>query len=392
LITPHETLLWLCAAYWAVAVALLLASTVATILQPVIAARRAVNGERPPVSIVMPVKALEENFERAQESVFSQDYPCFEVLASALDPDSPASRLMQGVFARHPETHSRFLKTSAAIAVSPKVDNLIAPVTAASYDVIFTKDANAVLLPDDLAAHMRQLTPEVGLVCAIPYGADPENFPAHVEASILNGPHARILYLASCFGQGYGVGKIMLFRRSVFLRAGGFEAISRSVGEDDAMAKAMARIGLRTVFSHRPVRQDLGRRSWATVFQRQLRWSVIRRDEVLVSFLLEPLSQAFPSFFAAYAAAPLFGAPPLPCVAGTYLLWLFMETLLSFVKDWRLSWAAPAVLLIREALMIAVWLRAWTTSRVVWASVLIDARKGASPVSKASAPAAQNKG
>ena len=120
------------------------------------------------------------------------------------------------------------------------------------------KDANAVLEPDDLAQHMRQLTEKVGLVCAIPYGAKAENIGAHIEASIPNGPHARMLYLASAFGHGFGVGKIMLFRRGDFLRAGGFRAISYTVGEDNAMAKAMARIGSRTVFSHRAVRQELG--------------------------------------------------------------------------------------------------------------------------------------
>ena len=87
---------------------------------------------------------------------------------------------------------------------------------------------------------MRQLTDEVGLVCAIPYCARLDNFAAHVEAAIINGPHARMLFLASACGQGHGVGKIMLFRRCDFLRAGGFDAIAHTVGEDNAMAKAHA--------------------------------------------------------------------------------------------------------------------------------------------------------
>lgn len=390
---PNEILLWLCAAYWLVAVALLFASTAATMVQPFVARRRALNQDQPPVSIITPVRALESNFERAQESIFLQNYPRFEALASALDPEAPASRLVRGVFARHPGTKTRFLQTSVGTAASPKVDNLVAPIMEASNDAIFTKDANIVLEPDDLAAHMRHLTPKVGFVCAIPYAAASENLPAHIEASIINGPHGRMLYLASCLGLEYGVGKIMLFRRSAFMRAGGFEAISHTVGEDSALAQAFARIGLRTVFSHKPVRQELGRRCWAEVFQRQLRWSVIRRDQTPISFLLEPLNQAIPGFFAAYAAAPLVGVRPLFAVAATYLLWLATETVLSFRKGWRLSWSAPAVFLVREAFMIAVWLRAWTTRRVIWASALIDARRGSLPACKTYAPSgARNKG
>ncbi len=60
-----------------------------------------------------------------------------------------------------------------------------------------------LLEPDALAQHVRQLTDEVGLVCAIPYCARLENFAAQVEAAIINGPHARMLFLASALGQGH---------------------------------------------------------------------------------------------------------------------------------------------------------------------------------------------
>ncbi len=381
-----DALPWVAAFYWVVAVLLLVISCVATVLQPWLTERRAKNRMQPPVSVVLPVKLLEDNFELAQESIFRQHYPDFEALASAVDMDSDASRLMRAIFARHPEVTTRFLPSTAKAAKSPKVDNLVAPFTDATHDTIFMKDANAVLEPDDLAQHLRQLTERVGLVCAIPYGTKAENFGAHIEASILNGPHARMLYLASALGHGFGVGKIMLFRRSDFLRAGGFGAISHTVGEDNAMAKAMARIGLRTVFSHRAVRQELGRRALIDVYQRQLRWSVIRRGDALLSFLAEPFCQAFPALIAASLAAPLVGFTPLGAVAATLFLWLTLETLLSFAKGWRISWATPAILLFREAVMLAVWLHAWTTSRVVWAKECFDARADVAPVAYPKAP------
>jgi ceramide glucosyltransferase len=241
------------------------------------------------------------------------------------------------------------------------------------------KDSNIILENDALAEHLRQLTDEVGLVCALPVATCPENLAAHIEAAILNGPHARMLFLAAVFGQGFGVGKIMLFRRSDFLRAGGFDAIAHTVGEDNAMAKAIRRIKLRSIFSHRPVNQELGRRHFADVYNRQLRWSVIRREDELFSFLLEPVCQALPAFAAAALAAPLAGISPLCGVAVTAALWFSFETMLSFIKGWRLSWAAPAVFLLREGVMLAVWLRAWTTSRVVWAKDALDARAAVSP-------------
>jgi ceramide glucosyltransferase len=394
--SASETAQWAAALFWTVSFLLLVLSTLAALAQPWIAARRATRKDQPPVSIALPVKLLENCFERAQESGFAQQYPAFEVVASSDDPDSDAARAMRAIFARHPERPTRLLRSTAKIAVSPKVDNLVAPFTEAAYDTIFMKDANVVLRPDDLGEHMRQLGPGVGLVCGIPYCAHPASPAAHIEASIVNGPHGRMLYFASCLGQGFGVGKIMLFRRSDFLRAGGFPAISHTVGEDNALGHAFARIGLRTVFSHRSVRQDLGRRSFVDVYQRQLRWSVTRRCDALLSFLLEPFCQAAPAIVAAAVAAPLAGLRPLQGAAATFMLWLVIESLLSSAKGWSLTWRAPLILAGREIVMLTVWLHAWTTNRVVWAKESFGARADASSgkprTSKGAAIAAREEG
>jgi ceramide glucosyltransferase len=386
-VTAGNLLSWAAAAYWAVATGLLVISVVGTVFQPRIVVRRGTRRDKPPVSIVLPVKTLEEGFERTQESAFTQAYPQFDVTVSSAERDSPAVGRMREIFARHPDRPARVLHSTVRFAASPKVDNLYAPFMQAPNDVILMKDANVLLEPEALSEHMRQLSDDVGLVCAIPYCAKLDNFAAHVEAAIINGPHARVLFLVSCLGQGFGVGKIMLFRRSDFLRAGGFDAISHTVGEDNALAKAMQRIGKRPVFSHFPVRQELGSRSFEDVYQRQLRWSVIRRNDELRSFLLEPICQAFPTVIAGGLAAPLVGLSPIAGFSATFVAWFALETLLSMAKGWQLSLAAPVVFIVREVMMLAVWVNAWMTDRVVWAKDKVHARVAAQP-----APPAQEEG
>ena len=370
---------WTAAIYWGVAVALLFISVGATILQPWIAGRRARREDQPPVSIVLPVKLLEAGFDETQASAFLQNYPQINVTVATQEADSPAVAHMRALFARFPDIPSRVLLSTAKFAASPKVDNLYAPFMEAENDVILMKDANVLLEPDALAEHIRQLTTDVGLVCAIPYCARLDNFAAHVEAAIINGPHARMLFLASALGQGHGVGKIMLFRRSDFLRAGGFGSIAHTVGEDNAMAKAMRRIGRRPVFSHRSVRQELGARQFRDVYQRQLRWSVIRRNDELLSFIAEPICQAMPAVVAAAIAAPLAGLSPAFGAGVTFALWFSLETLLSMAKGWQLSWMAPVIFVTREALMLAVWAHAWATDEVEWAQGKVLARVGPLP-------------
>jgi ceramide glucosyltransferase len=365
-----------CAVYWGVSFGLLVISSLATLVQPWLCERRARRKDQPPISIVLPIKLLEPGFERAQRSALRQDYPHFDVTACATEESSPAIDKMKEIFAHYPDRESRILHSTASFAASPKVDNLYAPFMDAENDVIFMKDSNIVLEPDDLLQTVRHLNDDVGLVCAIPRAANPQNIAAHVEAAIINGPHSRMLFLSAAFGYGFGVGKIMLFRRSDFLRAGGFAAIEHTVGEDNAMAKAMRKIGLHSIFSHRTVRQELGARAFQDVYNRQLRWSVIRRDDELLSFVLEPICQALPAFAAAFVAAPLVGLSPLTGVLASFVLWFSLETLLSLAKGWGASPAAPVIFLLREAMMFAVWIHAWTTNRIVWAGKTIDARSG----------------
>jgi ceramide glucosyltransferase len=115
--------------------------------------------------------------------------------------------------------------------------------------------------------------------------------------------------------------------------------------------------------------------------------SDLRRNDELLSFVLEPICQAFPAVVAAAVAAPLVAVPPLVGAAATFGLWFGLETLLSLAKGWQLSLAAPAVFIVREAMMISVWAHAWMTDRVVWAQDKVHARAAAP-----SAPAASEEG
>jgi ceramide glucosyltransferase len=194
-----------------------------------------------------------------------------------------------------------------------------------------------------------------------------KNFAARIEESIMNGAHARALMTASVLRREVGVGKFMLFRRSDLERAGGIAALASTVGEDNAMGKALACLGLRTVFSHRVVRQELGSRSLTDVYNRQMRWAVIRRDEERTAFILEPLSFVFPATIAASLAAPLIGLAACTAAVATIIGWFAAETLLAVAKGWGLSLTAPIAFLCREIMLPCIWLNAWLTNRVVWA-------------------------
>jgi ceramide glucosyltransferase len=363
------------AVWWCLATGLFLATIVCGLAQPFIQRRRATRKDQPPVSAIIPVKLLNPGFEIAQDSLFAQAYPSYEVLISAGEKDSLALELARRIAAAHPSVPTRFLRSAANAAVSPKLNNLAAPLAAADHDLVLTKDSNITLEQGAMVAFVQNLTQGVGLVVAVPVAVRAENFPGQIEAFLLNG-HARIQLTASAVGLGFGIGKAMLFRRSDLARGGGIEAISHMLAEDTALSILLARQGLKTVFSHQTVSQEIGARSFAEIYARQLRWSVIRRKNERFTFPLEPLASPLPAALAAAAAAPLVSCPSWLAFFLTLLVWFCAETSFALCKGWEVSKWSPLAFLGREILALIAWLRAFTTHEVEWGNVRFDARKG----------------
>jgi ceramide glucosyltransferase len=255
------------------------------------------------------------------------------------------------------------------------MNNLVAPLLAARHDVIVTKDSNITLDVDTIQAFMRNFTPGVGLVCAVPVAVRPENFAAQIEALLVNA-HARVLLTVSTLGCGFGVGKVMLFKRSDLEKLGGIEAVSDTIAEDSAIAKGFASLGLKTMFAHRTAAQEIGRRNLRDIYERQSRWAVIRRAMEPWTFPLEPVYNAVVTSLAAAVAAPLIDMSPLLAAAGSLAFWFVAEIGVAALKGWEVSFWAPLAFLGREILSLAAWLRAWTTRDVVWANKCLHVYNG----------------
>ena len=363
------------AVWWCAAVAFFCATFAAALAQPFVQRRRAAGRNQPPVSVILPVKLINPGFEAAQSSAFDQDYPNYEVLVSAAESESAALEKMRRIAATHPDIPCRFFRSDGTQAVSPKLDNIAVPLAAARHGLILTKDSNITFGRSTLAAFVQNLAPDVGLVVAVPVAVRAANFAGRIEAYLLNG-HARLLLAASFVGIGYGVGKTMLFRQSDLARIGGISVMSHSLAEDTALSRALLRQSLKTMFAHQTVEQEIGPRRFAEIYLRQLRWSIIRRQNERFTFPLEPIASPLMASFAAVLAAPLGSCPAWAAFVLTLILWFCAETGFAFCKGWEISLWSPLAFLGREILALASWLHAFATHEVVWAQVRFDARHG----------------
>ena len=374
-LNPGAFLSTVAAIWWTCSIAVLVLSFAASLAHPLRARRRGNNnnGEYPPVSAIVPIKTLHAEFDEAQRSLFAQAWPGLEIIISATESDSPAIRAARKIQAEFPEVSSRIIQSHCDRAASPKLNTLWPALCEARNDIILTKDSNLCLEPGELADLVCRLQPDTGLVSTISIATAPRSFPAWIEVSIIDCYHARVLMLADAAGLGFGLGKIMLFRRADVTRAGGLERLTWALGEDMALAQVMASLRLRTVLAPRISHQPLGARSFLDFWQRQLRWMIVWRVQLPAAFVGDVLGSAFPTAAAGAIAAKYFGFDMAAVAAATLAVWFALEAILCAAKGWPLSlWSLPAFIA-REILTPIIWLRAWSTRNVTWAGATCQA-------------------
>lgn len=358
----------LAAAWWAISCALRITTLGAALVHPSLRRRSAKRQDQPPISIVIPIRRVEFEADAAFKSTFTQVYPQAEVLVSAAEDHSPMIEIARRAAAQF-SGDTRILTGNERIFPNPKVSNLAPAIAAARHDLILIKDSNILLNPDQLADLIKNLTADVGLVCAIPIAVAPVGFAAELERAFLNGQASPLTLALSVAGANVGFGKVMLFDRRNLARAGGVGLMASAFGDDHALSQGLARLGLRTVFAAGEIRQAIGRRPFREVWDRHQRWMVIRRIQAPLAFCGEPLvSGAFTALAGAVGAAA-FGLPWWLMAGLTLLGWVSLDIIFFAAKGWGWSWTSPLAGLCREALIPVMWLKALLDRRVTWAGL-----------------------
>lgn len=314
----------------------------------------------PLVTLLRPVCGRDP-FDRATlGSSFALDYPAFEVLFCVADPADPAVPLLQDLIAAHPGVRARLLVGDDRITANPKLNNLAKGWEAAQGDLVVMADSNLLLPPDYLWHLLAVRGPDVGLVSAPPVGTDAEGFWGAMECAFLNSNQARLQLLADALGFGFAQGKTMLWDRAFLTGAGGLPALGARLAEDVAATRIVRRAGLRVALPRVLFAQPVGRRRAAQVWQRQVRWSRVRREGFPALFLLEPLNGAALPL----AAALLAGGPGAALALA--LAWYGAELALA----WRMGWVSRArdlpLLPLRDALLPLIWLATLRSRGFAW--------------------------
>jgi ceramide glucosyltransferase len=326
---------------------------------------------RPPVTLLRPCCGIENDIEETLSSAFDLDYPDYEILFCVAEDDDPVVPLIRGLIARHPDRPARLLVGDDRIGINPKVNNLVKGWRTAAHDWLAIIDSNILMPRDYLDRVLERWRPDTGLLSSPPVGIRPQGIGAELECAFLNTFQARWLLIADALGAAFAHGKTMLWRREDLDTAGGIEALAVDPAEDAAFTKLIRASGRTVRLVIDPFAQPLGVRRLDGVWRRQLRWARLRRASFPLVYVSEAVSGGLPPL-AGTAALVAVGILPAVWLSGLFIAWYGAEIVLARRYGWPASPRIAVLMVVRDLLLLPLWISGWAGSRVVWRGHAID--------------------
>ncbi len=253
----------------------------------------------PPVSILKPLRGLDDKLFDNLSSFCDQDYPEYEILFSLQDHNDPAFKVAQKVQARYPEKDITLVVEHCNAGLNPKVNNLIPSYWKARHPYILISDSNVMVSNDYLREIMRDAQkPSVGLVSNVIRGVGGRSIGAILENLHLNSfILGSVSFLDRFLGMPCVIGKSMLMKKKDLEALGGLEAFKDILAEDFIIGREMHRAGKKVVLSNYLISNVNEYWGIKRFLNRHTRWGKLRWKIGGIRYFLELLAN--PVFVAA---------------------------------------------------------------------------------------------
>jgi ceramide glucosyltransferase len=335
----------------------------------------------PPVSVLKPVHGEEARFRENIESFFRQDYPAYEILFAADEPDDSALPIIREISARYPHVPCRIFVTGQP--PWPNAPNYCFHrlTEQAAHDILVTSDSDVEVGPTYLRDVVPPLLdPKVGAVTCVFRGKSAGGVWGALDAIGQTVEFtAGVLTVNLLEGMKFGLGPTIALRKDSIGKIGGYAAVREYLSNDFVVGNFIYKAGYQVVLSYHVVDHVSPSMTFRKMWERQLRWAMGTRYSRPKGHLGTGLTFAVPYGILGLFAASMLGHPLLGVV-------LFAAALLNrMVECWVVGWLAArdpvaqrAVLLypLRDLHGFIIWCASYLSKRSLWRDNNYELLKG----------------
>ena len=321
-----------------------------------------------PVTILKPLKGLDEEIFQNLESFFCLNYPAFEILFSVVDKYDPVVPLVEALLEKYPQIDARLLIGEKRIGSNPKVNNLARSYEEAKHPLIYISDSNTRVQPDYLAAMVAELGSEGAMIFSLVAGEAPESIGGCLDAVSLNTFCARGTLLSTAGNFPCVTGKAIVFWKEHLDHLGGLQCVAHVIAEDFLLGQLFGRSGLKVILSRHTITQHVGTKSFAEFWSRFVRWGRIRKTNAPTWISIgEPIfTSVGAGLLGAFAFGKIWGVSPLIFLPLHFSAFFVADYILMRAMNEQTSLVWLPFWLMREFLHIPLWIHSLLGNSVQW--------------------------
>jgi ceramide glucosyltransferase len=329
-------------------------------------------GFTPPLTLLKPLAGAEPDLEKHLASFFEQDYPEFEILFCARQPDDAGLEIARRVAARYPQISAKFFSTGEPPYINAKVASMELMEKSAAFDILVISDSDVRVTPDYLrAVALPFADAEVGGMCCVYRGiAAGGGLWARLEAVGMSVEMtAGVLVARMMEGMQFVRGPTMAFRREAIRRMGGFKVTADYCADDFVLGNETYKLGQTVVLSHHAIDHIVINLSPMASLKHQVRWMKSTRFSRPKGHFGTALTFSMPFGLLGLGAGVLFGHV---WWGVAMLAWAVASRLAISIAVGRMvvcdpSWFNLLVLYpVRDLMGFFFWAASYMGSRILW--------------------------
>ncbi len=336
------------------------------------------SSQRPPVSILKPLRGVDPSIYDSFRSHCLQDYPEYEIIFGVSEGHDPAIAVVEQLQREFPARAIQLVVCPERLGTNLKVSNLVQMLPHARYEHLIVNDSDIRVAPDYLERVVSPLAePSIGMVTCLYRGIPEPTLGSRLESLGISTDFAGGVLVARCLeGVRFGLGSTLAFRSADLSRVGGFEALLDYLADDYQLGQRIAALGKQVRLSEVIVDTFLPAYDFGSFFEHQLRWARSVRDSRRWGYVGMALTYGLPWAVIAVIAAQAAGWS-VALLGFTALLRLAVALMVgkSALQDRFLLRLLP-LLPVRDFVAVIVWCASFASDTIAWRGSYFHLRDG----------------